>query len=121
MARQQTIGKLGEDHAAIYLQGLGYTILDRNWRFGKAEIDIIARDNEVLVFVEVKSKSYTYYGDPAESVSDYKERLILDASAEYMLRAGHEWEVRYDIISIVFDKDKKPQLAHYKDAFFPSV
>lgn len=121
MARQQTIGKMGEDHAAAYLESLGWTILQRNWRYKKAEIDIIARDGEVLVFAEVKAKSYTYYGDPAESVSAYKERLILDASTEYMISIGYEWEVRYDIISIIFDKDKNPTLTHYRDAFFPSV
>ncbi len=121
MARQQTIGKLGEDHAAAYLEGQGYKIAERNWRYRKAEIDIIAWDNNILVFTEVKAKSYTYFGDPSESVSTYKERLILDASTEYMLRIGYDWEVRYDIISIVFDKNKNPTLTHYKDAFFPSI
>jgi len=62
MARQQTIGNLGEEKATLFLQEIGYQILERNWRFSKAEIDIIAKDGEVLVFVEVKAKSYTYFG-----------------------------------------------------------
>lgn len=120
MAKQQTIGKLGEDTACDFLMAKGYSILERNWRFSKAEIDIIAKDGDVLVFVEVKSKSYTHYGDPEESISAYKENLIIDAAHQFMIKVGHEWEIRFDIISIVFDKSKNPSLSHYKDAFFPS-
>jgi len=120
MARQQTIGNLGEEKATLFLQEIGYQILERNWRFSKAEIDIIAKDGEVLVFVEVKSKSYTFFGAPEESVSAYKENLIIDAAHQYMLKIGHDWEIRFDIISIVFDKNKNASITHYKDAFFPS-
>lgn len=121
MARQQTIGKLGEDTAAIFLEKTGYIILERNWRFSKAEIDIIAKDGEVLVFVEVKAKSYTYFGAPEESVSTYKENLIIDAAQQYMIKIGHDWEIRFDIISILFDKNKEASITHFKDAFFPSL
>ena len=121
MARQQTIGNLGEEKATLFLQEIGYKILERNWRFRKAEIDIIAKDGEVLVFVEVKAKSYTYFGAPEESVSAYKENLIIDAAHQYMLKIGHDWEIRFDIISIVFDKNKNASITHYKDAFFPSL
>jgi len=121
MARQQTIGNLGEEKATLFLQEIGYQILERNWRFSKAEIDIIAKDGEVLVFVEVKAKSYTYFGAPEESVSAYKENLIIDAAHQYMLKIGHDWEIRFDIISIVFDKNKNASITHYKDAFFPSL
>ncbi|MFZ1559672.1 MAG: YraN family protein, partial [Saprospiraceae bacterium] len=85
MARQQTIGNLGEEKATLFLQEIGYKILERNWRFSKAEIDIIAKDGDVLVFVEVKSKSYTFFGAPEESVSAYKENLIIDAAHQYMI------------------------------------
>lgn len=121
MAKQQKIGILGENTAVQYLQNLGYVILEKNWRFSKAEIDIIAKDDKVLVFVEVKAKSYTYYGSPEESVSAYKENLIIDAANQYMLKINHEWEIRFDIIAIVFDKDLKPSITHFKDAFFPSI
>lgn len=121
MARQQTIGKLGEDTAATYLLNLGYAILERNWRFSKAEIDIIAKDQNILIFVEVKAKSYTYFGDPEDSISIYKENLIFDAATQYMQTIGHDWEIRFDIISIIFDKDKKPTITHFKDAFFPGI
>ena len=121
MARQQTIGNLGEEKATLFLQEIGYKILERNWRFSKAEIDIIAKDGEVLVFVEVKSKSYTFFGAPEESVSAYKENLIIDAAHQYMIKIGHDWEIRFDIISIVFDKNKDASITHFKDAFFPGL
>lgn len=121
MARQQTIGNLGEEKATLFLQEIGYKILERNWRFSKAEIDVIAKDGEVLVFVEVKSKSYTFFGAPEESVSAYKENLIIDAAHQYMIKIGHDWEIRFDIISIVFDKNKDASITHFKDAFFPSL
>ena len=121
MARQQTLGKLGEDTAVAYLQNMGYIILERNWRFSKAEIDIIARDDKILIFVEVKSKSYIYFGAPEDSISAYKENLIFDAATQYMQSIGHDWEIRFDVISIVFDKEKKPTIVHFKDAFFPGI
>jgi putative endonuclease len=121
MAKQHQNGKLSEDIAAQFLIGAGYTILERNWRFSKAEIDIIAKDKEVLVFVEVKSKTYAYYGAPEESISSSKERLIIDAAGVYMQQIGYDWEIRFDIISILFDKEMKPAISHFKDAFYPGI
>lgn len=121
MSKQHTIGKLGEDTACDFLQKLGYTVLERNWRFSKAEIDIIAKERDILVFAEVKAKSYTYYGHPEENVSVYKESLIIDAATQYMIQTNHTWEIRFDIISVLFDKKMNPLITHYKDAFFPSV
>lgn len=121
MAKQQKIGKLGEDTATAYLESLGYEILERNWRFRRAEIDIICKEKNILIFVEVKAKSYTFYGAPEESISAYKEGLIVDAASQYMVEKNHEWEIRFDIISIVFDKNLVPKIAHFKDAFFPGI
>lgn len=121
MARQQKIGQLGEDTACQYLVNAGFKILERNWRFSKAEIDIIAMDGKVLVFVEVKAKSYAFYGAPEESISAHKENLIIDAANQYMLQINHDWEIRFDIIAILFDKNLNASTTHYKDAFFPSL
>jgi putative endonuclease len=121
LAKQHDIGKLGEAAAVTYIERLGYQVQERNWRFSKAEIDIIAFDGEVLVFVEVKAKSYTHFGEPSDSISAYKENLIFDAANQYMKAINHEWEIRFDIISVLFDKDKNPTIAHYKDAFFPGI
>lgn len=121
MARQQKIGKLGEDMAVLFLKEAGYHILERNWRFSKAEVDIIAKDGNVLVFVEVKSRSYTYYGEPEESVSAFKEGLLIDAANRYMASIDHTWEIRFDVISVIFDKALHPKITHFKDAFFPGL
>ncbi|MBK9255302.1 MAG: YraN family protein [Saprospiraceae bacterium] len=121
MSKQQKIGKIGEDAATIYLISQGYQILERNWRFSRAEIDIIAKDGAVLVFVEVKAKSYTFFGSPEESISTYKENLIIDAAGRYMEQINHDWEIRFDIVSIVFDKNLVPDIRHYKDAFYPGM
>ncbi|MCZ2100936.1 MAG: YraN family protein [Chitinophagales bacterium] len=121
MAKQQIIGQRGEDTAVIHLTQSGYNILERNWRIGKAEIDIIAMDGSILVFVEVKTRSSTHFGAPEESISTYKENLIIDAAGQYMEQIGHDWEIRFDIISIVFDNSDLPVIHHFKDAFYPSV
>ena len=115
------MGRRGEDAAAAHIAQMGYTILERNWRIGKAEIDIIAKDEAVIVFIEVKARSYTYFGSPEESVSTYKENLIIDAAGRYMEQTGHDWEIRFDIISIIFDEKELPVIHHFKDAFYPSV
>lgn len=118
LATKKEIGQLGEDYAVKYLLGLNYAILERNWRFSKAEIDIIARDGDILVFVEVKTRTYTYFGQPEDSISSYKENLISDAASQYMQKVGHEWEIRFDIISIIYNENQEPQLDHYMDAWF---
>ncbi|MFZ1704960.1 MAG: YraN family protein [Saprospiraceae bacterium] len=115
------LGQAGEDLAVQFLIEKGYDIIERNWRFKKAEIDIICRKDKVLIFVEVKAKSYTHFGAPEESISTYKENLIIDAASQYMILVGHEWEIRFDIISIVFNKDKSFNLNHFPDAFFPGI
>lgn len=114
------VGQQGEQIAVEHLLASGYRILERNWRFSRAEIDIIAFIGEVLVFVEVKTKSYDYYGQPEESVNRKKELLVADAAAAYMRQINHEWEIRFDIISIIIKKSKH-QIKHYQDAFFPGI
>ncbi len=113
------IGQLGERIAEQHLIDKGYHILERNWRYSKAEIDIIAKTQEVLVFVEVKSRSYDHYGAPEESIDEKKETLIMDAAQRYMEKIDHQWEIRFDIISIIFNKMKEAsEIRHYEDAFF---
>lgn len=122
MGKQHVLGNLGEEAACKYLIGKGYEILERNWRFSHAEIDIISRKDGILVFVEVKSRSYLYYGTPEEGITEHKENLIIDASGQYMYQNDYEGEIRYDIISIVFDNASHvASIQHYEDAFFPSI
>lgn len=115
------LGEWGEELACEYFRGLGYRILERRWRFSRAEIDIIAMDGHVLVFTEVKTRSYAYYGEPEESISPQKEKLIIDGAHAYMEKIHHEWEIRFDIVSILVDQKQIPSVRHYKDAFFPGL
>lgn len=119
MSANREIGDIGEKLAAIHLEMAGYEILERNWRFSRAEIDIIALKDGVLIFVEVKTRSYTHYGEPEDAVSARQESLIIDAAQRYMEQINHLWEIRFDVISIILDKKReKRQLKHFTDVFY---
>ena len=121
MARHNELGKKGEELAEEFLKNKGYEILETNWRHRKAEIDIIAKHKDVLIFVEVKSRSNDHFGRPEAFVDQKKEELMADAASVYMEVIGHEWEVRFDIISILFHNDAYQSIDHFKDAFFPGI
>ncbi len=121
MADHLILGRKGEDIARSHLVKKGYKILETNWRHSRAEIDIIAMDGEALVFVEVKTRSTEMWGQPALAVTPKKERLMADASGVYMEQIGHDWEVRFDIISVVIINDEYTEIKHYEDAFFPGI
>ena len=112
-------GKRGEKIAIDYLVSKGYKILEENWRFKRAEIDIIAKDKEgVLIFIEVKTRSYTFFGEPEVFVDEKKKKLLLDAASQYMKTINYEWAIRFDIIGIVIDKSNNVKISHFEDAFF---
>lgn len=117
MAKHNEIGKLGEQLAQKYLEAKAYTTLETNWRWGKGEIDIIAKVNSVLVFVEVKTRSNSAFGHPEEAVTTKKQNLFYELAAEYMYQIKYEEEFRFDIISIVLNPIQ--DIKHYEDAFFP--
>lgn len=103
-----------------YLVKNGFEILETNWRFSKAEIDIICKKEELLVFVEVKTRSNCHFGAPEEFIDDKKIGLITDAAGEYMKSINHEWECRFDVISIIWRKTGST-LKHLEDAFFAGL
>ncbi len=117
MTEQKHIGRMGEEHAARYLESNGYEIAERNWKFRRYEIDIIAWLNDLLVIVEVKTRAGSYYR-PERYVSIEQWRSIAFATSKYMTMVGHEWEVRFDIVSVSM-KDDTPDVKHYPDVFFP--
>ena len=121
MTIQQLHGSWGEDEAARFILTAGMVILERNWRYKRAEIDIIAREADILVFIEVKVRGNTDFGRPEEMVNRRKQRLLIDAAMAYMRSVNHEWEIRFDIISIVGKPGGKAQIAHFRDAFFPGL
>lgn len=119
MAWNNILGKLGEKLAVSFLKQKGYHILEKNWRHRRSEIDIIAKNNKILVFVEVKTRNNNHYGEPEIAVNQKKENLIANAGAAYMQQIGHNWEVRFDIISIIYKNEKSFTIKHFEDAFFP--
>ncbi len=118
MAEHNDFGKLGEEIAANYLEGKGYEIVERNWRNTHKEIDIIAKEGETLVMVEVKTRQTDEYGNPDIAVTKKKQRLLIAAANAYLFKNKLDVETRFDIISIIF-KDGEPVIEHIEDAFLP--
>ena len=117
MAVHNELGKLGEDLAADYLRKNGYTILDTNWTFQKAEIDIIARTENTLAIVEVKTRSSLNFGLPQDFVKPKKIQLLVKAVDAYVNQKDLDLEVRFDIIA-VHKEEKSFAIEHLTDAFF---
>jgi putative endonuclease len=120
MAKHNEIGQFGEQKAADFLEQKGYTILDRNWRHGRAEIDIVAMDGATLVFGEVKTRSNDLFERPESAVDEKKRRLLTRAAVAYMRKIGHEWAIRFDILSVIL-RDNTFYINHFEDAFFPQL
>jgi len=121
--RSADIGKYGENIAARYLEEQGYMILERNYRFERYEIDLACYDptGEEIVFVEVKTRSGELFGDPAEAVTPEKQARIARVAEIFL----HEKQLlnapaRFDVISIILQKNRPPQIEHIKHAFFAS-
>ena len=121
MARHNEIGKKGEAIAKAFLLSKGYQFLEANWRFKRAEIDLIFKDDEILVFIEVKTRSSDHFGQPEEFLSENQERLITTAASAYMESINHDWEIRFDIVSIIFQSEQSYSIKHIEDAFFPGL
>jgi putative endonuclease len=117
MAYHNELGKLGEELAVAYLAKNGYAILERNFVYDKAEIDIIARHEDTIVVVEVKTRNSSVFGDPQEFVNKNKIKLLVKAANEYLISNTIEMEVRFDIIAVLKNK-KTEQIQHFKDAFY---
>ena len=99
MEEKHILGKKGEKIAEHYLLNNSYTVLEVNWRYLKAEIDIIAIKKEFIVFVEVKTRSSNDYGAPESFVSNNQQKRIINAAHEYITKNNIEQEARFDIMS----------------------
>ena len=119
MARHNELGKWGEQYAADYLQSIGYDIIERDWRIGHRDIDIIARtgDGTTVVFVEVKTRTSDVVTKPDDAVDIKKIRNIGYAANNYIKTKGIVDEVRFDIISIIGNNKENAQLEHIIEAF----
>ena len=121
MATHNDLGRKGESLAKALLENAGYEILDENWTHGKAEIDLIAYKDSVIIFTEVKTRTGNSFGEPEDFVDNRKQKLLADAADEYIYLMNHQGEVRFDIIAILFDKTGNYILNHIEDAFWPSA
>lgn len=117
MAEHNELGKLGEELAVKYLQKNGYEILETNWVFQKAEIDIIAQKNDMLAAIEVKTRSSIEFGLPQDFVKPKKIQLLVKAVNEYVISNDLEVEVRFDIVAIS-KTGNDFSIEHLENAFF---
>ena len=119
MAKHLDLGSRGEQLAKELLEAKGYVLLETNWRYRRSEVDLIVKDGEILVFVEVKTRTTAYFGSPETFVTPQKEKLLVRAAHAYMQQSEHEWEIRFDVVSIVWESEEKYTAAHLEDAFWP--
>ena len=116
MADHNELGKKGEKIAIEFLIKNDYKILEKNYRYLKAEVDIIAQKGETIAAVEVKTRSSNYFGNPEEFVNPKKIKLLLSAIDNYVVERDLDVDVRFDIIAIIQNK-KETKIEHLKDAF----
>ena len=116
MAEHNELGKKGEELAIKFLIDKGYKILEKNYRYLKAEVDIIAQKENTLAVVEVKTRSTDYFGDPQDFVNPKKIKLLLSAIDYYVNEKDLDVDVRFDIIAIIHQK-KETKIEHLEDAF----
>jgi putative endonuclease len=114
MSDKARIGAAGENLAAEHFASLGFTVVARNFRYGKAEIDLIVQRENWLIFVEVKTRNSSAFGQPETFVTDYQRRLIFSAAEEYIFRYDWKGHIRFDIISVTLGDP--PKLDHFEDA-----
>ena len=112
------LGKIGEKIAADFLMNKNYTILTKNYRTGKLELDIIAMDRKELVVIEVKTRNSIEFGEPWEAVTLKKQKQIIKATNQYILESNCNLHVRFDVISIILSSQNE-KINHIIDAFTP--
>jgi putative endonuclease len=117
MSRHLEIGRKGEDLAADWLAHRGFTVLHRNWRHGRYEVDIIAGRGEVLHFVEVKTRRSSNYGHPEESVSRKKIEHMLQGAAAWLYRWPVYGRIQYDVLAITLAPEHAPDILLFEDVY----
>jgi putative endonuclease len=118
MASDKVLGAKGEEIATAHLRKHGYRILHRNWIWNHKELDIVCQKDNLLIVVEVKTRANEAYERPQDAVTLKKQRNITEATQAYMDTYQLENEVRFDVISVLLDKQQK-KLEHIQDAFHP--
>jgi putative endonuclease len=120
MSTSQELGIKGEELATGYLSKNGYRILARNWKCGRLEIDIIAENDEFIVFVEVKTRSADPLDPPVNAITREKQKGLVWAADAYIKRYGINKESRFDVITLI-EKGEDFEITHIPYAFYPSL
>ena len=118
MAEHNQLGEKGEELAVQFLQKMGYEIIETNWREQKFEVDIIAIDEGEIVFVEVKTRSTSAFGNPEDAITETKQQHLINGADFYIQQKEVDLECRFDVISIIENK-KEQTINHIKAAFYP--
>ncbi len=115
---KKDFGKEGEEIAAKYLAENGFKILVRNYHYGHGEIDIVAEDDGVLVFVEVKTRKNLEFGEPEYAITKKKIQQIKKMAELYLFdKEIEEADCRFDVVSVLMENPSNPQITHYQNAF----
>ncbi|MBQ8989781.1 MAG: YraN family protein [Prevotella sp.] len=116
MAAHNELGAWGEELAAAFLQQKGYVIIERDWKLGHRDIDIIAKNGNIIVFVEVKTRRNRIFGEPEDAV-DYKKISNLRSVINYYVKTRHVYqEIRFDVITVVGTPgNSQPDITHIED------
>lgn len=115
---RQILGQKGEAQAARYLKQKGYKIIKKNYKCKYGEIDLIARDADVLIFIEVKTRTSIEFGSPAAAVDYRKQKQISKVAYHYLVTHHNEdIDARFDVVSVLSQKNKETTIEHIIDAF----
>ena len=120
MAESHNLGRKGETLAADHLRKAGFKILFQNWKWGKHEIDIIAEKGDLVVFVEVKTRTDEYHVPPVAAITNQKQKSIIYAADGYLKKYNVNKESRFDVITII-NKGESFQIDHIDGAFYPTL
>jgi len=120
MADHNDLGNKGEELAFTYLVKKGYEILNRNYRFKRNEIDIVAQINNTLIIIEVKTRASRFLAGPEETVTKSKQKTIIKVANDYIQEHEVDLDTRFDIISIILN-EKETTIEHLVDAFYPTL
>lgn len=115
--QKQSLGRWGEERAAEFLEAKGYEVLGHNIRTEYGEIDLLARYHDILIFVEVKTRSSLDFGHPEEAVTDSKKQHMADAAESYLQsHPEHEADWRVDVITVRRRANQRQEIAHFENA-----
>jgi len=121
MAAHNELGKWGENKAAEYLERKGYRIIERDWRIGHRDLDIVAIDSDMLVFVEVRTRRNNVFMEPELTVDRKKMRSLMIAANAYIKTHNIDFDLRFDIITVLGTNDNDYKINHIEEAFNPML